>query len=331
MANTAALAGERNPGRRTLYPALEPFDAGYLRVSACHEIYYEQCGNPRGKPAVFLHGGPGGGGDTAPRRFFDPLRYRIILLDQRGCGRSRPHAELEDNTTWDLIADIEALREKLGIGRWLVFGGSWGSTLALLYAQAHPAQVSELVLRGIFLLRPAEIAWFYQHGASELYPDAWEPYLSFIPEAERGDLLRAYHRRLTGPDRALALKAAKLWSVWEGSTSHLLASAATVERFGADAFALAFARIEAHYFVNQAFLEHPDQILRDVPRIRHIPAVIVQGRYDVVCPLRSAWDLHRAWPEATLAIVPDAGHSAFEPGILDQLIRATDRFAANPA
>ncbi|MBN8279590.1 MAG: prolyl aminopeptidase [Gammaproteobacteria bacterium] len=313
--------------RRTLYPALEPFDSGWLRVSALHEIYYEQCGNPRGKPAVFLHGGPGGGGDANPRRFFDPARYRIILLDQRGSGRSRPHAELRENTTWDLVADIEALRVKLGIDRWLVFGGSWGSTLALVYAETHPDRVTALVLRGIFLLRPAEIAWFYQQGASDLYPDAWEPYRDFIPPAERGDFLHAYHRRLTGDDPAVALEAARRWSVWEGSTSHLLDASATVERFGADHFALAFARIEAHYFVNNAFLQAPDQILRDVGRIRHIPAVIVQGRYDVVCPMRSAWDLHRAWPEADLRIVPDAGHSAFEPGIVHELITATDRFA----
>jgi proline iminopeptidase len=312
---------------RTLYPALEPFDSGYLSVSGLHEIYYEQCGNPSGKPAIFLHGGPGGGGDATPRRFFDPVRYQIILLDQRGCGRSRPHAELRENTTWDLIADIEALRAKLHIERWLVFGGSWGSTLSLLYAETHPDRVTELVLRGIFLLRQAEIAWFYQQGASDIYPDAWEPYWTFIPAAERDDMLRAYHRRLTGPDPKIALEAARRWSIWEGSTSHLLASASTVERFGADHFALAFARIEAHYFVNQAFMAEPDQILRDVGRLRQIPAVIVQGRYDVVCPLRSAWDLHRAWPEAELCIVPDAGHSAFEPGIVHALITATDKFA----
>ena len=313
--------------RRTLYPTLEPFDSGYLSVSGLHEIYYEQCGNPRGKPAVFLHGGPGGGGDVTPRRFFDPVRYRIILLDQRGCGRSRPHAELRENTTWDLVADLEALRSALNIERWLVFGGSWGSTLSLLYAEAHPARVTELVLRGIFLLRPAEIAWFYQQGASELYPDAWEPYWNFIPAAERDDMVQAYHRRLTGPDPKVALEAARRWSIWEGSTSHLLASASTVERFGADRFALAFARIEAHYFVNQAFMAEPNQILRDVGRLRQIPAVIVQGRYDVVCPLRSAWELHRAWPEAELRIVPDAGHSAFEPGIVHELITATNKFA----
>jgi len=315
--------------QRTLYPAVEPFDTGYLSVSGLHDIYYEQCGNPRGKPAIFLHGGPGAGGDVTPRRFFDPARYRIILLDQRGCGRSRPHAELRENTTWDLIADIEALRVRLEIERWLVFGGSWGSTLSLLYAETHPERVTELVLRGIFLLRPGEIAWFYQHGASELYPDAWEPYWNFIPAAERSDMLGAYHRRLTGPDPVVAMEAAKRWSVWEGSTSHLLASPGTIERFGEDRFALAFARIEAHYFINQAFMEVPDQILRDVGRLQHIPAVIVQGRYDVVCPLRSAWDLHRAWPGATLRIVADGGHSAFEPGIVHELVTATDNYSRN--
>lgn len=313
--------------RRPLYPPLEPYDTGMLRVSPVHEIYYEQCGNPRGKPAVFLHGGPGGGGDVTARRFFDPARYRIVLLDQRGCGRSLPHAELRENTTWDLIADIEAVREKLGIPRWLVFGGSWGSTLSLLYAEAHPERVTELVLRGIFLLRPAEIAWFYQEGASAIFPDAWEPYRDFIPPGERGDFLRAYHRRLTGPDAELALRAARIWSVWEGSTSHLLDAASTVARFGADHFALAFARIEAHYFVNQAFMDDPNQILRDVDRIRQIPGVIVQGRYDIVCPMTSAWELHRAWPEAAFRIVPDAGHSAFEPGIVHELVSATDQFS----
>ncbi len=313
--------------KRTLYPPLEPFDSGYLPAIGPHEIYYEQCGNPRGKAALFLHGGPGGGGDETPRRFFDPQRYRIILLDQRGCGRSRPHAELDGNTTWELIADIERLRNQLGIDRWLVFGGSWGSTLSLLYAETHPERVTELVLRGIFLLRPAEIAWFYQQGASELYPDAWEPFRDFIPENERHDMLHAYHRRLVGSDPVLAMEAARHWSVWEGSTSHLLSSASTIEHFGDDQFALAFARIEAHYFVNQAFMVAPDQILRDVDRLRAIPAVIVQGRYDVVCPMTSAWALHRAWPEAELRIVPDAGHSAFEPGIVHELITATDNFA----
>ncbi|MCC7257280.1 MAG: prolyl aminopeptidase [Gammaproteobacteria bacterium] len=314
-------------GRRGLYPAIEPYRSGLLRVSPVHEIYYEECGNPRGTPAVFVHGGPGAGGDATPRRFFDPARYRVVLFDQRGCGRSRPHAELRENTTQDLVADMERLRELLGIERWLVFGGSWGSTLALVYAETHPQRVAALVLRGVFMLRPAELAWFYQHGASEIFPDRWEAYLAPIPPAERGDLLGAYHRRLTGSDAAVAQAAARAWSIWEGATSHLFESPATVERFGADEFSLALARIEAHYFVNGGFLDPPDQILRNVGRIRAIPGVIVQGRYDVVCPATSAWELHRAWPEASLRIVPDAGHSAFEPGITHELVSATDRFS----
>jgi proline iminopeptidase len=313
--------------RRGLYPEVEPYRSGHLRVSPLHEVYYEECGNPRGLPAVFVHGGPGAGGDPGARRFFDPARYRIVLFDQRGCGRSRPHAELAENTTWHLVADMEQLRELLGIGRWLVFGGSWGSTLALAYAEKHPERVAALVLRGIFMLRPAELAWFYQHGASEIFPDRWEEYVAPIPPAERGDLLRAFHRRLTGDDPAAARAAARAWSVWEGATSHLYESAKTVARFGADDFALALARIESHYFVNGGFLDAPDQLLRDVGRLRGIPGVIVQGRYDVVCPMTTAWDLHRAWPEADFRLVPDAGHSAFEPGITHELVTATDRFA----
>ena len=314
--------------RRGLYPEIQPHRTGHLRVSALHEIYYEECGNPQGRPVVFVHGGPGGGADASARRFFDPARYRIVLFDQRGCGRSRPHAELRENTTPLLVADMEVLREFLGIDRWVVFGGSWGSTLALAYAEAHPQRVLGLILRGIFLLRPAEIAWFYQHGASEIWPDRWEEYLAPIPPAERDDLLGAYHRRLVGDDREVALAAARAWSIWEGTTSHLYESEKTVARFGAEAFALALARIEAHYFVNRGFFEKPDQLLRDVDRIRAIPGVIVQGRYDVVCPMTSAWDLHRAWPEAELRIVPDAGHSAFEPGIVHELVSATDRYAS---
>ena len=296
-------------------------------MSALHEIYFEESGNPDGQPVLFVHGGPGGGADASARRFFDPARYRIVLFDQRGCGRSRPHAELRDNTTPLLIADMEALRQQLGVERWVVFGGSWGSTLSLAYAEAHPERVKGLVLRGIFLLRPSEIAWFYQHGASEIWPDRWQQYLEPIPPEERHDMLGAYHRRLTAADPAVALAAARAWSIWEGSTSHLLPSGKTVERFGADAFALALARIEAHYFVNGGFFDVPDQLLRDVGRIRTIPGVIVQGRYDVVCPMVSAWDLHSAWPEADFRVVADAGHSAFEPGIVHELICATDRFA----
>ncbi|OOG61463.1 prolyl aminopeptidase [Rhodanobacter sp. B04] len=311
---------------RSLYPEIEPFDSGMLKVSELHTLYYEQSGNPNGKPVVFLHGGPGGGTNAKCRRFFDPAIYRIVLFDQRGCGKSMPHAELTDNTTWDLVADIERLRGHLAIDRWQVFGGSWGSTLALAYAQAHPDKVTELVLRGIFMLRRWELEWFYQKGCDALYPDAWETYLNAIPEAERGDLMSAYHRRLTSTDPKTRTDAARAWSVWEGATSFLWQDPAHIESSAEDEFALAFARIECHYFVNGGFFAHDDQLLRNVDRIRNIPAVIVQGRYDVVCPLRSAWDLHRAWPEADLHIVQDAGHSAFEPGILHELVEATDCF-----
>ena len=312
---------------RTLYPEIEPHNSGMLKVSDLHNLYYEECGNPDGKPVVFLHGGPGAGCNAKARRFFDPDRYRIILFDQRGCGRSTPHAELRENTTWHLVADIEQLRAHLNIERWQIFGGSWGSTLALAYAQSHPDRVTELVLRGIFMLRRAELEWFYQKGADAIFPDIWENYLAAIPVAERGDLMSAYHRRLTGDDKQERLKAAQAWSVWEGSTSFLFQDTTHISGTAQDDFALAFARIECHYFVNGGFLDHDDQLLRNVHRIRDIPAVIVQGRYDVVCPARSAWDLHRAWPEAQLTIVADAGHSALERGITHELIEATDRFA----
>ena len=315
-----------SPQLRTLYPAIEPFASGFLQVSPLHRLYYEQCGNPDGKPVVFLHGGPGAGCGPNSRRFFDPAHYHIILFDQRGCGRSTPHAELVENTTWELVADMERLREHLGIDRWQVFGGSWGSTLALSYAQTHPQRVSELVLRGIFMLRRWELEWFYQKGCDAIFPDAWETYLAQIPEVERGDLISAYYRRLTSPDPAIRLSAAKAWSVWEASTSYLLQDAGQIQGNAVDEFALAFARIECHYFVHGGFFEADDQLLRNASRLKDIPAVIVQGRYDVVCPARSAWDLHRAWPEADLRIVADAGHSAFEPGITDELVRATDRF-----
>jgi proline iminopeptidase len=311
---------------RTLYPEIEPYDSGMLKVSDLHTLYYEQSGNPNGKPVVFLHGGPGGGTNPKCRRFFDPAVYRIVLFDQRGCGKSTPHAELKDNTTWHLVNDIERIRTHLGIDRWQVFGGSWGSTLALAYAQTHPEQVTELVLRGIFMLRRWELEWFYQKGCDALYPDAWEPYLKAIPEVERGDLMSAYYRRLTSSDPQVRVNAARAWSVWEGATSYLWQDTSHIESSGEDEFALAFARIECHYFVHGGFFEHDDQLLRNVERIRHIPAVIVQGRYDVVCPMRSAWDLHRAWPEADLRVVQDAGHSAFEPGNISELVQATDRF-----
>jgi proline iminopeptidase len=315
-----------NTPLRTLYPAIEPFDSGMLQVSELHTLYYEQCGNPQGKPVVFLHGGPGGGCNADCRRFFDPEAYRIILFDQRGCGRSTPHAELTDNTTWHLVADIERLRGHLGIDQWQVFGGSWGSTLALAYAETHPERVSELVLRGIFMLRRSELEWFYQGGADTLYPDAWETYRDAIPEAERGDMMSAYYRRLTSDDAEVRLSAAKAWSIWEASTSFLMPNQDYIDTAGGDAFATAFARIECHYFVHGGFFEHDGQLIRNASRLKDIPAVIVQGRYDVVCPMRSAWDLHRAWPQADLRIVQNAGHSSFEPGILHELIEATDRF-----
>ena len=313
--------------RRPLHPPIEPRRAGWLRVSPRHEIYWEESGNPRGKPVVFLHGGPGAGADPRARRFFDPTRYRIVVFDQRGCGRSRPHASLEDNTTWHLVADIEQLRAHLEIEHWQVFGGSWGSTLALAYAQAHPRRVSELVLRGIFMLRKQEIDWFYQQGASALFPDRWEDYVAAIPRGERADLLAAYYRRLTSPNRATRVRAARAWSVWEAATSFLRPDESAIANWAREDFAVAVARIECHYFVNKGFLRTEDQLLRDVRRIRHIPAVIVQGRYDVVCPMATAWDLHRAWPEADFRLVPDAGHSAFEPAITHELVAATDRFA----
>lgn len=313
--------------RKTLYPPVEPLETGWLRVSDLHNIYYEVSGNPAGKPAVFVHGGPGGGTEAAHRRFFDPKRYRIVLFDQRGCGKSTPHASLEDNTTWHLVADMEALRAHLGIERWLVFGGSWGSTLGLAYAQTHPERVTELVLRGIFLLRQAELLWFYQHGTSELFPDAWEPYEKVIPEAERDNMIHAYYKRLTSSDRQVQLEAARAWSVWEGSTSFLHVDPEHVAHSAVDQFALAFARIECHYFVNGGFLRTESQLLDDVHKVRHIPAIIVQGRYDVICPMRTAWDLHKAWPEAAFRVVSDAGHSAFEPGNVHELITATDSFA----
>ena len=313
---------------RTLYPDLEPYDTGMLAVDARHTLYYEQCGNPQGKPVVLLHGGPGAGCSAKMRRFHDPAKYRIVLFDQRGSGRSTPHADLVDNTTWDLVADIERLRTTLGVERWQVFGGSWGSTLALAYAETHPDRVTELVLRGIFMLRRWELEWFYQEGASRLFPDAWEPYLEAIPEAERGDLIAAYHRRLTSPDDATRLAAARAWSVWEGATSFLRVDPAFVIGHEDAAFALAFARIENHYFVNDGFFETQDQLLRDASRIADIPGVIVHGRYDVVCPIQNAWELHKAWPKAELVISPTSGHSAFEAENIDALVRATDSFAA---
>jgi proline iminopeptidase len=311
---------------RDLYPAIEPYQIERLRVSDLHELHIEQAGNSQGKPVVFLHGGPGGGIDPIYRQYFDPNLWRIVLFDQRGCGRSTPHAELNQNTTWDLVSDIEKIRLHLGIERWTVFGGSWGSTLSLAYSQTYPMACTELILRGIFLLRQQELRWFYQEGTSYLFPDAWEDYLAPIPAAERNDLMAAYYRRLTSADATVRAVAAQAWSVWEASTSKLIVDPNLKQKFGETQFADAFARIECHYFVNKGFFETEDQLLKNCARIRHLPTVIVQGRYDVVCPMASAWDLHRALPEAELVIVPDAGHSMTEPGIRSALIEATDRF-----
>lgn len=310
-----------------LYPPIEPFRIHRLRVSDLHELHVEESGNPEGKPVVFLHGGPGGGTGPKHRRFFDPRKYRIILFDQRGCGQSTPYAEIRENTTWDLVADVERVRVHLGVDRWQVFGGSWGSTLALAYAQKHPDRVRELVLRGIFLLRQWELDWFYQEGASRLFPEAFEAFRSAIPEAERGDLAGAYAQRLFSDDPAVNLPAAKAWSIWEGSVSKLLPDEAFAASYGQDATTLAFARIECHYFVHKGWLAREDQLLAEAPKLRGIPGTIVQGRYDCVCPPQSAWDLHQAWPGSDLVIVPDAGHSATEWNISKALVAATDRYA----
>ncbi len=313
---------------RDLYPSLQPYRTGTLQVSELHRIYFEEVGNPQGRPAVFLHGGPGGGCVPLYRQYFHPERWRLVLFDQRGCGRSTPHAELRENTTWDLVADIEKLRQHLEIEQWVVFGGSWGSTLALAYSQTHPQRCRGLILRGIFMLRSQELLWFYQSGASYIFPDAWEAYLQPIPEAERANLIPAYYQRLTSSDPQIRQQAAKAWSIWEAKTSKLLPDLAIVAEFGQDQFAEAFARIECHYFINKGFFATDAQLLENVDQIRQIPAVIVQGRYDVVCPMVSAWDLHRAWPEAEFIVVADAGHSMTEPGIRNALINATDQFSA---
>ncbi len=311
---------------RDFYPEIEPYQTGHLKVSEIHEIYYELVGNPKGRPVVFLHGGPGGGISPDHRRYFDPGHYHIILFDQRGCGQSRPHAELKENTTQNLIKDIEQLRQLLSIDKWHVFGGSWGSTLALAYAISHPDRVSGLILRGIFLCRPSELKWFYQEGASNIFPDYWEDYIKHIPPSERVDMFKAYYSRLTSPDESVRLAAAKAWSKWEGATSYLYVKPAAINEFDDPHKALAFARIECHYFVNNAFFPTENYILENIHKIKTIPAHIVQGRYDVVCPATSAWALHRAWPESTIEIISDAGHAASEPGIRSALITTTDRF-----
>jgi proline iminopeptidase len=313
-----------------LYPDILPYAVHRLAVDERHALHVEECGSAKGVPALFLHGGPGAGCEPYHRRLFDPARYRIVLFDQRGAGRSLPHADLTDNTTWHLVADIERIREHLGIDRWLVFGGSWGSTLALAYAQRHPERVRALVVRGIFLCRDEEIRWFYQEGASRVFPDYWEDFLAPVPFAERHDLLHAYHRLLTGDHDIARMAAAKAWSTWEGRTATLLPNDAVVRHFGDPHVALSLARIECHYFVHQAFLR-PGQLLEDAPRLAGIPGVIVHGRYDLICPFENAWALHRAWPGSELVVVPDAGHAASEPGIRSTLVAATDRFATELA
>jgi proline iminopeptidase len=309
-----------------LYPTLEPYAVHRLPVDAPHDLYVEECGNPKGIPAVFIHGGPGGGCNADSRRFFDPKRYRIVLFDQRGCGRSKPHAEIAKNTSQDLVADMERIRVALGIERWLVFGGSWGSTLGLLYAETHPERALALVLRGIFLGTQGELDWFYQTGINSIFPDHYAEFTAAIPLAERGDLLRAYHRRLIHPDIEVRRSAAEAWSLFEARCSTLLPSDTLVNYFTEPDVAMAVSRIESHYFVNGCFLA-PDQLLRGADRLRAIPCVIVQGRYDMVCPAVSAWRLKQAWPEAELRIIPDSGHSASEPATRAALVETTDRFA----
>jgi proline iminopeptidase len=314
--------------RLTLYPPIEPYRQGRLKVGNGHEIYYEECGNAEGTPALIVHGGPGGGCNATMRRYHDPSRYRIVLFDQRGCGRSVPYGSLDHNTTWHLVEDIERLRQHLRVERWQLLGGSWGSTLSLAYAQTHPFRVSTMILRGIFLLRRREIEWFYQEGCGWLFPEAFEAYQKPIPPEERGDMIAAYYRRLMSEDRAVQIEAAKAWSIWEGTTLSLLQDPERVRLFGAETYALAFARIECHYFVNRGFFERDDLLVANAPRIRDIPGTIVHGRYDVVTPARNAWDLHKAWPRAEMRIVPDAGHAMTEPGIIHEIIAATRKYAA---
>ena len=311
----------------SLYPPIEPFNSGYMERDG-HQIYYEQCGNPNGKPAVFLHGGPGGGGSIAVRRFFNPEKYNIVIFDQRGCGRSKPHGCLENNTTWDLVDDIEALKNMLEINNWLVFGGSWGSTLSLAYSQTYPKSVSEMVLRGIFMLRKKELDWFYQEGASNIFPEAWEKFLEPIDIDQRNNLMAAYHKIFKSDDEEKKLSAAIAWSRWEGSTSSLSYNPDMANSFSNPKFALAFALIENHYFVNKGFLEHENQLIETgIDIIRHIPTTIVQGRYDIVCPMATAWELSKNWPEAKLIVAPSSGHTAFEKEITHELIKATNGYA----
>tara|TARA_B110001454_G_scaffold58329_1_gene57113 strand:- start:187 stop:1134 length:948 start_codon:yes stop_codon:yes gene_type:complete len=309
-----------------LYPEIDPYNQFNLKVSDLHTIHIEESGNPNGKPVIFLHGGPGGGIEPIYRQYFDPEKWRIIIFDQRGCGKSTPHAELAENTTWELVDDIEKIREYLGIEKWVVFGGSWGSTLSLSYAITHPERCKALVLRGIFMIRNKEIDWFYQEGASNIYPDAWEQYVKPIPEDERHDMVAAYYKRLTSKDESVRLEAAKAWSIWEASTSKLIQSDDYLHQFEDAKVAEAFARIECHYFTHGGFFKSENWLLENVDKILHIPTVIVQGRYDVVCPMVSAWELHRAFPEADFEIVQDAGHSMTEKGIAAKLVKYTDKF-----
>jgi len=317
------------PQRFPLYPTISPFRTGRLKVSGGHELHFEECGSQIGKPVVVLHGGPGAGTSPVMRRFHDPRLYRIVLFDQRGCGRSLPHASIENNTTWDLVADIEALRDHLNIESWQVFGGSWGSALALAYAQMHPDRVRELILRGIFLMRPAELDWFYRNGCNWLFPEAYAEFLNAVPEGERTDVVGAYYKRLTSSEESVQLEAARAWTSWEGRTLSLLPDRDRTRHMTADYYARALARIECHYVVNGGFFETGDQLLRDADRLKDIPGAIVHGRYDVVTPVKNAFDLANAWPSATLRIVPDAGHAMTEPGIVHALIAETRMFSGN--
>jgi proline iminopeptidase len=312
---------------KELFPKIEPFDDGYLEVSNLHTIHYEQSGNPHGKPVIFLHGGPGGGIETVYRSYFNPEKWRVIIFDQRGCGKSTPHAELRENTTWDLVDDIEKIRNHLNIDTWDVFGGSWGSTLALSYAVTHPQNCKNLILRGIFLLRKSEINWFYQEGASFIFPDEWESFLAPIPVKERDNLVKSYYAQLTSEDTALRQKAARAWATWEGRTCKLLQNEQSLHQYDNTKVAEAFSRIECHYFINKGFFESDGWLLKQIDKIRHIPAYIVQGRYDVVCPMRTAWDLHNVWPEAKFDIIPDSGHSMLEPGIRSKLMEIMEGLA----
>lgn len=309
-----------------LYPELHPYQQQFLQVDELHRLYIEESGNPDGIPVVFLHGGPGANCEPVHRRFFDPAKYHIILFDQRGCGQSTPHAGLQNNTSLDLIQDLERIRAALGINQWVVFGGSWGSTLALLYAEKYPAHVSGLVVRGIFLCRDEDVSWFYQHGTSELFPDYWQDFISPIAESERGDMIKAYYQQLTGDDDVAKMRAAEAWSLWEGRTATLVPNERLIDYFSDPYVALSVARIEAHYFVNNSFIE-PNQILNDAGKLKNIPGYIVHGRYDVICPMRQAWALHQAWPEAELNIIDDAGHAVTEPGITQRLVEITDELA----